>query len=238
MAAIRNLNGGSDASMSGYIDKPKFEIDNSHNIMLLTGAATDTRTIVESFLQANFRMRSRYKCAMMHCCVRENKLTHDTYYIVKNIIQSIVRTVPAIKNLLLLQTHDYFTELLTSKAEMNQNQRLQMESPDIFIKFCKVIKQIKLDFNIAVFITGIENLWEQSNLQNLIYILRSASLVMPPFLRFVLTAEKRESKDENLQKVLKILQTSKIYDVLDVKFFENEAHSLLDFAFTYSEQQR
>ena len=59
---------------------------------------------------------------------------------------------------------------------------------------------------------------------------------MPPFLRFVLTAEKRESKDENLQKVLKILQTSKIYDVLDVKFFENEAHSLLDFAFTYSEQ--
>ena len=87
--------------------------------MLLTGAATDTRTIIESFLQANFRMRSRYKCTTLHCCVRENKITQDAYYIVKNIIQSIVRTVPAIKNLLLLQTHDYFTELLTPKTEMN-----------------------------------------------------------------------------------------------------------------------
>ena len=82
-----------------------------------------------------------------------------------------------------------------------------METPDIFIKFCKILRQIKLDFNIAVFVTGIENLYEQSNLQNFIYILRSASIVMPPFLRFVLTAEKRESKDEDFQKILKILQT-------------------------------
>ena len=70
-----------------------------------------------------------------------------------------------------------------------------MESPDIFIKFCKIIRHLKLDFNVAVFITGIENLFEQSNLQNFIYILRSASVVMPPFLRFIVTAEKRESKD-------------------------------------------
>ena len=53
---------------------------------MLTGATTDTRIVVESFLQGNQRMRSRYKCTMMHCSVRENKITQDPYYIVKNII--------------------------------------------------------------------------------------------------------------------------------------------------------
>ena len=109
IAAIKSLTGVKEANKDKIQnEKPKFDIDNSFNIMLMTGAATDTRTIVESFLQANFRMRSRYKCAVMHCCVRENKITHDSYYIVKNIIQGIVRTVPAIKNLLHLQSHDYF----------------------------------------------------------------------------------------------------------------------------------
>ena len=83
-------------------DKPNFQIENSRNICVLTGAATDTRVIVESFLQGNHRMRSRYKCVLLHSCVRENKLTQDTYYIVKNIIQSIVRSVPAIRNFLQL----------------------------------------------------------------------------------------------------------------------------------------
>lgn len=87
---------------SGNDGKPTFDIDNSKNVLLLLGAATDTRIIVESFLQANVRMRSKYKCSVLHCCTRENKLTHDSYYIVKNIIQSIVRTVPAIKKLLML----------------------------------------------------------------------------------------------------------------------------------------
>ena len=51
IATMKNLTAGSEAqSQSLPIDKPKFEIDNSYNIMLLTGAATDTRTIVESFL--------------------------------------------------------------------------------------------------------------------------------------------------------------------------------------------
>lgn len=67
-------------------NKPTFKIDNSKNVMLLVGAAIDTRVIVESFLQANVRMRSKYKVAMLHCCTRENKITHDSYYIVKNII--------------------------------------------------------------------------------------------------------------------------------------------------------
>ena len=55
--------------------KPSFEMERSRNIMLVTGSATDTRVLVETFLQANLKMRSRYKCAAMHCAVRENRLT-------------------------------------------------------------------------------------------------------------------------------------------------------------------
>lgn len=132
--------------------------------MLLVGAAIDTRVIVESFLQANVRMRSKYKVAMLHCCTRENKITHDSYYIVKNIIQSVVRTVPAIAKLLRLQNHDYFAEMLSSKADLNRQLKLQKEAPAILVKFCQVIKQVKLDFNICLFITGIENAFEISDL--------------------------------------------------------------------------
>ena len=105
-------------------------------------------------------MRSKYKCSVLHCCTRENKLTHDSYYIVKNIIYQIVRTVPAIRNLLLLQKNDYFRELLTTKASLNSQLKLQQEAPSILIKFFKILQQVKLDFNICVFITGIENVFE------------------------------------------------------------------------------
>lgn len=77
---------GSKVISSTNDGKPNFEIDNTKNVMLLMGAATDTRVIIESFLQANVRTRSKYKCCVLHCCTRENKITHDAYYIVKNII--------------------------------------------------------------------------------------------------------------------------------------------------------
>ena len=51
IAAIKSLTGVKEANKDKIQnEKPKFDIDNSFNIMLMTGAATDTRTIVESFL--------------------------------------------------------------------------------------------------------------------------------------------------------------------------------------------
>ena len=218
--------------------KPNFEIDNSRNVMLLLGAATDTRVIVESFLQANVRMRSKYKCTVLHNCTRENKITHDAYYIVKHIIVSIVRTVPSVRKLLMLQTHDYFREMLTSKAALNRELKLQQEAPALLVKFFKILQQVKLDFNICVFITGIENVFDQDDLHNIVYLIRSltcSSLYMPLYMRFVLTAEKRKSKGTNFDLLVKLLQTKKIVDVHDHKFFENEGHSLVDFVFQYTQ---
>jgi len=59
---------------------------------------------------------------------------------------------------------------------------------------------------------------------------------MPPFLKFVLTAEKRDSKSAQFDLLVKLLQTKKIYELFDSSFYENESFSLLDFVYTYTEQ--
>ena len=62
------------------------------------------------------------------------------------------------------------------------------------------------------------------------------SLYMPPYLRFVIAGEKRESKASQFDLIVKLLQTKKIYDVYDSSFFESESYSLLDFVYSYTEQ--
>jgi len=74
--------------------------------MLLVGNDQDTKIIVESFLQANVKTRTKYKCCVLHHCIRENKMTHDSYYIAKNIIYSVMRTVPSLRNYLKLSEHN------------------------------------------------------------------------------------------------------------------------------------
>ena len=71
---------------------------------------------------------------------------------------------------------------------------LQKDFPDILVKFCKILKELKLDYNIGVFITGLENMFSINRLENFIYILRTCSIYFPNFLKFVVTLEKRDSK--------------------------------------------
>lgn len=112
---------------------------------------------------------------------------------------------------------------------------LQRDNADILVKFCKILKELKLDFNVGVFITGIENLYSINRLENFIYILRSACLYFPNFLKIVLTIEKRESKSEKCQKIIKLLQTQTIVEINDKEIFEKEGKGYLDFALTFSQ---
>ena len=66
---------------------------------------------------------------------------------------------------------------------------IQKDYPDILIKFCKVLREVKLDYNIGIFMTGLENVFDLNKLDNLIYLLRSASLYFPNFLKIVLTLD-------------------------------------------------
>ena len=52
----------------------------------------------------------------------------------------------------------------------------------------------------------------------------------PPYLKFVFSAEKRESKNDSYDKALRILASSKIVEISDAKFFEIEAKQFLEFA--------
>jgi len=66
----------------------------------------DAKVVVESFLQANVKTRTKYKCCVLHHCLRENKMTLDPYYIVKNIIFNILRTLPSLTSYMKLQEHN------------------------------------------------------------------------------------------------------------------------------------
>ena len=52
--------------------------------------------------------------------------------------------------------------------------------------------------------------------------MRSAMIWCPPYLKFIFTAEKRESKNENFDKALRILASNKLIDIQDSKVFESE----------------
>lgn len=98
------------------------------------------------------------------------------------------------------------------------------------------MREVKLDFNVGVFITGIENLYEKSDvsvLESFVFLLRTCSLYFPNFLKIVLTCEKRASKTSTIDKILEILATKSIYEIKDSEVFDQEGKSYLDFALGY-----
>ena len=81
--------------------------------MIITGDSHDElRVIVESFLQANLKIRTKYKCCVLHQCIMENYVTRDSYYIVKNIIRQILHTLPFLKDYLLISSSNKFQWLI------------------------------------------------------------------------------------------------------------------------------
>jgi len=193
----------------------------------------DHKVLIESFLQANVKSRTKYKCCMLHHCQKENKLTLDPYYIVKSIVYNILRCVPSLANYLRLQQdYDYFKEL--AEPFRKDKKVLQWHHSDVIVKFFKVLSELKLDFNIGIFITGIENLYtksEQNKLDNFIILLRQCSLYFPSFLRIVLTMERRPSK--SCDKIIELLGTRNLLEVHDQELFELEGKSYLEFALSY-----
>ena len=84
---------------------------------------------------------------------------------------------------------------------------LQKDYPEVLVKFFKVLKELKLDFNLGIFITGVETLFDQNRMDNFIYLLRSASVYFPNFIKMVLTLEKRPDNSDHVDKIIKMLQT-------------------------------
>jgi len=85
-------------------------------------------------------------------------------------------------------------ESLSSPKTWNQSTLSEHNYPQIFVKFIKRLNELRLDFNIVVAVTEIESAYDDSDLQNFIYLLRSASVYLNQnsFLKFILTLKKCE----------------------------------------------
>ena len=70
-------------------------------------------------------------------------------------------------------------------------------------------------------------------MDNFIYLLRSASVYFPNFIKMVLTLEKRPDNSEHVDKIIKLLQTQNIVEINDNEVFKNEGKSYLEFALLF-----
>lgn len=172
-----------------------YEIENSKQILIITGSHHDElRVIIESFLQANLKIRTRYKCSALHNCTAENLHSRDSYYIVKNIMRQILHTAPFLRDYLLLTSKEDFNQILAEIFDepMTHSSSLkESQSCEVFVKFIRRINEMKLDFNIVIAITGLEYCFDANNLQNFVYVLRSASVYLNQnsFIKIIATMQ-------------------------------------------------
>ena len=77
-------------------------------------------------MQANINIRTKYKCCVLHHCTQENSLSCDSYYIVKNIMRSIFRTIPIIKDYLLISSKNKneFSQVIEEMMSGNKENHL------------------------------------------------------------------------------------------------------------------
>lgn len=54
-------------------------------------------------------------------------------------------------------------------------------------------------------IAGVENIFDQNDLEGFVYVLRAVSEHIPPWLKFILTKERRESNFSKVDRIGKLL---------------------------------
>lgn len=120
--------------------------------------------------------------SIVHYCMPQNKMSYDSYYIVKNIIYSILNKCPEILSFFKLLDLDIGLDIF-----YNDSETLRTDYTAIFIKFIKKLRELKLDYNIVVCIAQADCAYVKNNLHNFIFLLRHAIKYAPPYLKFVVT---------------------------------------------------
>ena len=120
--------------------------------------------------------------SITHYCCAQNKLTYDSYYIVKNIIYSILNKCPEILSFFKLLDLDINVDIF-----FNLSESLKRDHTEIFTHFLKKLRELKLDYNIVVCVSQWNYAYNKNNLHNFVYLLRHAIKYAPPYLKFVLT---------------------------------------------------
>ena len=120
--------------------------------------------------------------SIVHYCLPQNKNTYDSYYIVKNIISSILNKCPEILCFFKLLDLDVNIDIF-----YNDSETLKRDYTEIFIRFMKKLKELKLDYNIVVFISQADCAYVKNNLNNFFFLLRHAVSHFPPYIKFIMT---------------------------------------------------
>ena len=89
--------------------------------------------------------------------------------------------------------------------------------PSVFVKFIKRINELRLDFNIVIVITGLEYAFEQDDLQNFVYLLRSAAVYLNQnsFLKFIFTMKNCPEPSPQAMKHIEKLRSQMLADEVD-----------------------
>ena len=89
--------------------------------------------------------------SIIHYCLPQNKMTYDCYYVVKNIIYSILNKCPEILSFFKLLDLDIDKDIF-----YNESETLKRDYTEIFIRFIKSLKELKLDYNIVILISQVD----------------------------------------------------------------------------------
>jgi len=119
---------------------------------------------------------------IFHYCMPQNKMTYDSYYIVKNIIYSILEKCPEILSFFKLIDLDINLDLF-----LNSSETIRLDHTEIFIRFLKKLRELKLDYNIVICISQADLAYNKNYLCNFIFLLRHAIKHSPTYIKFILT---------------------------------------------------
>jgi hypothetical protein len=69
----------------------------------------------------------------------------------------------------------------------NTSETIKRDYTEIFIRFIKKLKELKLDYNIVIFIHQADCAYNRNDMHNFLFLLRQCIPHLPPYLKFILT---------------------------------------------------
>jgi hypothetical protein len=70
---------------------------------------------------------------------------------------------------------------------LNSSETIRLDHTEIFIRFLKKLRELKLDYNIVICISQADLAYNKNYLCNFIFLLRHAIKHSPTYIKFILT---------------------------------------------------
>jgi hypothetical protein len=125
---------------------PEYSQLNTPTNFLLFVCSPRVSLMLGEHLMITSTLKSKLVCA--HFCVPQNRLSIDSYYMVKNVINSILKESPEIMAFFKLLDINIGVDIF-----YNESETLKRDYTEIFTRFIKKLRELKLDYNLVIFIS-------------------------------------------------------------------------------------